>query len=336
MMQIGKLVFPAIASCILIATTDGFRDASLPRTAAAALYGLRQASPPTHQMSVKSRVRPIKAASDDNDSEGLGYAVSSGCESFQRRESIRHILAVAGAAVLTSSVGGSSSIALAAEVAVADAKNDFAEYASKKDKFSLQVPTGFKVVSKIGSPMSIGGKGERLFSAIDLTSGTVVTVHRERACEVSEYFSKPDRCSLVLPKDAPLMSEGTLRKDATKLLIRHDDRDNAVLGGSSTLRTVEMFDGGPGGGAAYLVADTVLPTGGTYRDEMGLMKESTITRVVKARVVSQSAEGDDNDVSLLGIWVSAPLDEWQNPAMGFRLNKIMENIQIESGRRSSK
>jgi len=132
------------------------------------------------------------------------------------------------------------------------------------------------------------------------------------------------------------MSEGTLRKDATKLLIRHDDRDNAVLGGSSTLRTVDMFDGGPGGGAAYLVADTVLPTGGAYRDDMGLMKESTITRVVKARIVSQSAEGDANDISLLGIWVSAPLDEWQNPAMGTRLNKIMESIQIESGRQSSK
>ena len=115
------------------------------------------------------------------------------------------------------------------------------------------------------------------------------------------------------------------------MLIRHDDRDNTALGGTSTLRTVGMVDADIGGGkAAYLVADTVLPTGGTYRDDMGLMKEKTITRVVKARVVSQ--EGNENGVSLLGIWVSSPQDEWQNPAMGTRLNKIMESIHLESGR----
>ena len=51
---------------------------------------------------------------------------------------------------------------------------------------------------------------------------------------------------------------------------------------------------------------------------------------MKARVVSQ--EGNENGVSLLGIWVSSPQDEWQNPAMGTRLNKIMESIHLESGR----
>jgi len=148
----------------------------------------------------------------------------------------------------------------------------------------------------------------------------------------------------VAPSSSLLsLTQGGLEKDAQKILIRHDDRDNAVLGGSSSLRTIEPVkdsnsNNNKGVLGLYMVADTVLPTGGTYEDGMGIRRESTMTRVVKARVVSQSEgrEGSDggggeDSLSLLGIWVSAPLDEWQKPVMGTKLNQIMESVVIEGG-----
>jgi len=147
----------------------------------------------------------------------------------------------------------------------------------------------------------------------------------------------------VAPSSSLLSStQSGLEKDAQKILIRHDDRDNAVLGGSSSLRTIEPVKDNNNNNkrvlGLYMVADTVLPTGGTYEDGMGIRRESTMTRVVKARVVSQSEgrEGSDGgggeeSLSLLGIWVSAPLDEWQKPVMGTKLNQIMESVVIEGG-----
>lgn len=252
------------------------------------------------------------------------------CDCLPRRESLRRIASVVGLA-LASPLAVGSCAALAVDASASpeseSAKKELAEYSSTRDKFSIALPTNFKVVTKIGSPRAIDGKGEQLFSALDLNSGAVVTVHRERACPLADYASRPQRCDLLLPKDAPLLSAETLQKDASKILIRHDDRDNAALGGASSLRSAEMAKDGDG---VHILADTVLPTGGTYEDEMGRRKESTLTRVVKARVVSQS-DREDASESLLGVWISAPLDEWQKPVMGTKLNQIVDSLQIEGG-----
>jgi len=263
------------------------------------------------------------------------YVLKNDCD-CTRRESIQRLASIAGFATVSSlSLSGVSTALAVEESAESTKKKEVIEYNSKRNKFSITIPASFKVITKIESPKLIDGKGEQLFSALDLNSGTVITVHRERACSTSDYVSEPKRCNLVLPKDnAPLLSEETLEKDASKILVRHDDRDNAVLGGSSLLKSAEMMGKGRNNDKGlYIVANTELPTGGTYQDEMGLRKESTLTRVVKARVVSQiDTEGVSSDDSLLGIWVSAPLDEWQKPVMGTKLNQIMESIQIEGGR----
>jgi len=212
-------------------------------------------------------------------------------------------------------------------------KKEVTQYESKRDKFSIAVPSTFKVITnKTGSETPSTTSGQ-IFSTIDLSSGTVVTVHRENACPVDRYVSQPKVCDFVLPNDADgaLLSERTLNRDATKMIIRHDDRDNAVLGGTSALQSVERIADRGGGvdGGIVMVANTVLPTGGTYQDEMGLKRESMITRVVKARVVVQT-DGNGNK-SFLGIWVSSPLDEWQKPVMGTRLRQIVDSIYIEGG-----
>lgn len=299
-------------------------------------------SPPT--AASRGAVRPQRGAalsSQLHASRGTDLAVSSitpkgqgsvvDCDSIPRRKSIERIVSVAGLALASSAAAGSPA-ALATEAGASSetgsSKKEFADYSSKRDKFSIGLPTNFKVITKIGSPRMIDGKGEQLFSALDLNSGAVITVHRERACPISDYVSQPKRCDLILPKDAPLLSAETMQKDASKILRRHDDRDNAVLGGTSSLQSAEMVKGRDG---LYILANTVLPTGGTYEDEMGLRKESTLTRVVKARVVSQSEREGDGE-SLLGVWVSAPLDEWQKPSMGTKLNQIVDSVQIEGGR----
>eukprot|EP00555_Chaetoceros_dichaeta_P007913 CAMPEP_0198264956 /NCGR_PEP_ID=MMETSP1447-20131203/19070_1 /TAXON_ID=420782 /ORGANISM="Chaetoceros dichaeta, Strain CCMP1751" /LENGTH=234 /DNA_ID=CAMNT_0043954139 /DNA_START=243 /DNA_END=947 /DNA_ORIENTATION=+ len=207
-------------------------------------------------------------------------------------------------------------------------KKELTEYESKRNHFSLSVPSNFSIITnKIGSDASTSGQ---IFSALDLNSGTVVTVHRESACPIDQYVSQPKTCDFVLPNEAdgPLLSEQTMKRDATKMIIRHDDRDNAVLGGTSTLQSIERVEEGPNDGIV-MVANTILPTGGTYQDEMGLRRESTITRVVKARVVVQT--GESGSKSFLGVWVSSPLDEWQKPVMGTRLRLIIQSICIEGG-----
>lgn len=202
------------------------------------------------------------------------------------------------------------------------------EYESKRNKFSISVPSTFSIITnKIGSDTTTSGQ---IFSALDLNSGTVITVHRESACPIDQYVSQPKTYDFVLPNEAdgPLLSEQTMKRDATKMIIRHDDRDNAVLGGTSTLQSIERVKEGPNDGIV-MVANTNLPTGGTYQDEMGLRRESTITRVVKARVVVQT--GESGSKSFLGVWISSPLDEWQKPVMGTRLRQIIQSICIEGG-----
>jgi len=261
---------------------------------------------------------------------------STSNDNISRRESILKITSAATATISICTLLSSSKPALAVEEinnskkasVGSPPKKELTEYESKRNKFSISVPSTFSIITnKIGSDTTTSGQ---IFSALDLNSGTVITVHRESACPIDQYVSQPKTCDFVLPNEAdgPLLSEQTMKRDATKMIIRHDDRDNAVLGGTSTLQSIERVKDGPNDGIV-MVANTILPTGGTYQDEMGLRRESTITRVVKARVVVQT--GESGSKSFLGVWISSPLDEWQKPVMGTRLRQIIQSICIEGG-----
>jgi hypothetical protein len=184
-------------------------------------------------------------------------------------------------------------------------------------------------------------------------------------------------CDFVLPPPiasssaaaavlAPLLfSEETYQKDARKLLLRHDDRDNAVLQGISTLETAHVVRVPPpsptrrisstrnGTGSTGTVsssavsvlevqATTTLPSGGTYRDTMGLEQPNTIDRKVVAKAYYTSSSTTpttsttntntdtdttaDTDIRVISIWLSSPVDEWQKPVMNIKLNQIWDSV----------
>mmetsp|Transcript_3868 Transcript_3868/g.8133 ORF Transcript_3868/g.8133 Transcript_3868/m.8133 type:complete len:297 (-) Transcript_3868:342-1232(-) len=242
----------------------------------------------------------------------------------QRRGTVRKI---SSAAIFSAISVFTSTIRPALGAEAPDASKDLTDYLSVQDKFFVSVPTAYKViVNKIKPDAPASGK---LFSALDLKSGTAITVYRENACPIDLYASQPKLCDVALPSgsdaDGALLSEQTVQKDATRMLRRYDDRDNAVLGGASTLESVErMSDGG-----IFMIANTVLPTGGAYRDEMGITRESTITRVVRARVALQTDGSGAR--SLLGVWVNSPEDEWRKPAAGIALRRVVESMRVEGG-----
>ena len=198
--------------------------------------------------------------------------------------------------------------------AIAADKPEVVEYKSEVDKFSLAIPSSWKIVTK-----DKDGQSGKLFTAIDLQSGSVVTVVRERACEMKIYIEQPERCDLFIPTTG-LLSEETLQRDISKLLVRYDERDNAVLDGATQLESVVRKNNKE----VELVANTIIPTGGMYTDGMGLEHPNTLTRLVKACAIVQE-EGN-----LLSVWVSSPLDEWQKPVSAFRLRQIYESIRLEA------
>jgi len=262
------------------------------------------------------------------------FLTSSNNDDISRRESILKI--TSAAATATVSLCTLSNPVLAVEdmnnnqkrsASGSTPKKEFNEFESVSNKFSITVPLTFKIITnKIGSEMAMSGQ---IFSALDLNSGTVITVHRENACPFDQYVSQPKLCDFVLPSetDGELLSAETMYKDATKMMIRHDERE-AVLSGTSTLESVERIKDGINNGI-FMVVNTDLPTGGTYTDGMGLIRESTLTRVVKARVVVQT--GVNGNKSFLEIWISSPLDEWKKPVMGTKLRQIIDSIKIEGG-----
>ena len=80
-----------------------------------------------------------------------------------------------------------------------------------------------------------------------------------------------------------------------------------------------------------LIATTTIPSGGVYRDSMGIDRPNTIDRRVKAKSLLLSDSGDSSDSptsSILTVWLSAPLDEWGKPVMGTKLAQIYETIQV--------
>lgn len=187
-------------------------------------------------------------------------------------------------------------------------------YESDVDNFSVSIPSSWKIITR-----NKEGQSGQLFSAIDLQSGSVVNVVRERPCEMKKYIDEPTQCDLFVPATG-LPSEETIQKDVSKLLIRYDERDNAALDGVTRL---DSFTGNQKSGLE-VTAITTIPTGGTFRDGMGLDQPITLNRIGKAHVVVQ-ANG-----SLVSIWVSSPEDEWQKPVSGIRLQKVYDSIKLTS------
>ena len=283
---------------------------------------------PNHDPS--RRIRSLNVRKDSSD--GYGYDAP-----LERRESIRRIASTT--AIIASFINSKPSFATDATTpppAPTPTKTDPKEpirYQSKRNKISIALPPTFKLITqKLDSDLPSG----QLFSAIDLNSGAVITVHRENACPTERYVAQPKLCDLVLSDVAgvggvaTMLSPETMEKDATKMMIRHDDRDNAALGGTSNLVSVEQQQAG----GIFMVTNTVLPTGGTIKNEIGRTVEATLIRQVKTRVVLQTSESTSSGVktsSLLGVWVSAPLDEWQKLVMGTKLIQIVNSIQLEGG-----
>eukprot|EP00550_Attheya_septentrionalis_P003960 CAMPEP_0198290506 /NCGR_PEP_ID=MMETSP1449-20131203/8344_1 /TAXON_ID=420275 /ORGANISM="Attheya septentrionalis, Strain CCMP2084" /LENGTH=256 /DNA_ID=CAMNT_0043989015 /DNA_START=419 /DNA_END=1189 /DNA_ORIENTATION=- len=189
-------------------------------------------------------------------------------------------------------------------------------YQSEVDNFSLSIPSSWTVVTK-----NKEGQSGQLFSAIDLKSGTVVNVVRERPCEMKLYVEEPKKCDLFIPSTG-LLSDETIQRDVSKLVVRYDERDNAVLDGVTRIESFTRKKGSSTG--IEIEAVTTIPTGGTYRDGMGLDQPYTLDRIVKGHAVVQ-ANG-----SLVSIWLSAPADEWNQPVSGIRLRQVYESIKLDA------
>ena len=89
-------------------------------------------------------------------------------------------------------------------------------------------------------------------------------------------------------------------------------------------------------------ATTTLPSGGTYRDTMGLEQPNTIDRKVVAKAYYTSScttpttsttntntdtnTNTNTDIRVISIWLSSPVDEWQKPVMNIKLNQIWDSV----------
>ena len=200
------------------------------------------------------------------------------------------------------------------------------------DNFTVSLPSTWKVTSK---PISSTNESKRnqnskIFAAIDLQSGSVITIVKEQVCNAQEYAqSSTKTCSILMPADKDIFLEDTIAKDVTKLLIRHDDRDNTALQGTTTLNSYILNHN-----ILELAATTTIPSGGTYRDTMGIDRPNTIDRKVKAKAVINIPKRDEQASSpqptnVMTLWLSAPLDEWQKPVMGTKLNQIWDSIELK-------
>merc|ERR1712157_334374 len=126
------------------------------------------------------------------------------------------------------------------------------------NNFSVTIPSNWLVTIKPTNISTTSNKmttknNSKLFSAIDIQSGSVITVVKEQACNVQEYAQSMKACDIVLtttPTNSfgddgksnkiSLFSEETIEKDVSKLLIRYDDRDNAVLQGTTKLNSYSL------------------------------------------------------------------------------------------------
>lgn len=201
--------------------------------------------------------------------------------------------------------------------------------------FFVSLPSNWKIVTKTVPPEKVKPGQATLFSAIDFKSGSVLTVVQEKACDTQRYAQSQNTCDVVLPPTGVLFSEDSLTKDVTKLIVRHDDRDNTALGGTSVVNSF-VRDSREDVVVVDLVATTTLPSGGVVRDTMGIDRLATFDRNVKAKVAVVADGGGVNEGTaagavILSIWLSAPSDEWQKPVMGTKLNQIWGSVKYRGG-----
>jgi hypothetical protein len=204
------------------------------------------------------------------------------------------------------------------------AKQKMIEYTVQD--FTVALPANWKVITRYDEKAAKKPPSTpTLFSAIDFNSGAVISIVKEEGCSINEYAKSSfetsknanknnapanKRCNFVLKNannDEGIFSAETYEKDASKLLIRHDDRDNAVFRGMSTIEESNL-NGEPSSSSASsettaststststdsyssslleLRATTTIPTSGTYRDTMGLEQLNTIDRKVLAKAVA--------------------------------------------------
>ena len=195
------------------------------------------------------------------------------------------------------------------------AKEKMIEYTVQD--FTVALPANWKVITKYDEKSAKKPSSTpTLFSAIDFNSGAVISVVKEEGCSINEYAKSSfettkksnktgpakKTCNFVLKNEEGIFSGETYKKDASKLLIRHDDRDNAVFRGVSTIEESNLV-GEPSSYSASsettastwdsfasslleLRATTTIPTSGTYRDTMGLEQLNTIDRKVLAKAVA--------------------------------------------------
>lgn len=234
-------------------------------------------------------------------------------------------------AMLTGSFSALIATTLGGRPAGAAAERDGVTDIVIGDYFAFGIPSTWNIITKPSPDKKTQKKVPTLFSAIDFQSGSVLTVVQEQACNVREYAqSDENTCDFVMPPASPdgrttaLFSEDTLSKDLTKLLIRHDDRDNAVLQGTSRLDSYHVDDTNKR--VATLLAITTLPSGGTYTDGMGIVRPGTIERNVRATAIVVG-DGGDGKTQVLSLWLSAPADEWQKPVMGTKLGQIWKSVE---------
>jgi len=118
--------------------------------------------------------------------------------------------------------------------------------------FTVSLPDNWKVLTEFDKDEVGSAKGASyptLFSAVDVRTGSFLTVVQEEACGLEDLAKSKDPgsplvCDFVQPKEGapPLFSTETYTRDATQLLIRHDDREkanSALLGGSSISKLVD-------------------------------------------------------------------------------------------------
>jgi hypothetical protein len=197
------------------------------------------------------------------------------------------------------------------EIASAAAEEEFVSMAVAP--FSFEIPKSWKVIVKPNSTPKDG----KLFSALDLGTGAVLTIVQEQICSRAEYALNDKQCDLVAG-ESPTFGPETFSKDVTKLLRRHDDRDNVALQGISTLDRVQVQSGE----TFQVFSTTTIPTGGTYQDRMGLDQPYVLTRTVQSQV-----RVDNPSSRVYSLWLSAPTDEWRKPIVGTRILQVWTSVK---------
>jgi len=220
------------------------------------------------------------------------------------------------------------------------------------EPFVFTLPKSWNVIVKNNKNNEKKKLDGKLFSAIDFSTGAVLTVVEEQICSPVEYAANVKQCDMVatissggrdgIGKETtlPFSSPETLSRDISKLLIRHDDRDNAALQGSTRLESVDTVtidsrsssssrrsssSSSNRASSWNVYATTNIPTGGTYTYGMGLDQPNMLARTVQTKVVKT----DENPYRVISLWLTAATDDWNKPTTGLKLREIWKSVHAQ-------